>query len=406
MRCFVMGCLAVVFAAAPGWAAAGMPFVFDTVVVDPEAGIVPAVALADVEGDGDLDILAMANESIAWYENPGWARHLVAPALEGLNVCMALADLNGDSLPEIAAGADWQFENTKGGGALFVLVRGADVKAPWQSAKLLTEPSLHRIRWADSNGDGAPELFVAPLKGRDTTGPDFREAGVRLLQLQPPKDLLGAAWPMSVVTERYHIMHNLIPFRGANGRDQILTVSFEGVSLLAAGEDGAWDSRLLTPGCPQPWPRSGSSEVKVGSLGKDQPILATVEPWHGNIVAVYTPNTTGPLESATAWQRQVLDETFNQGHALGWADFDGDGRDELVAGHREPSPKTGRVGLKLYRFTDAIAGTLPWEEAFLDDGGMATEDLALGDINGDGAPDVVAVGRATHNIKLYLTMRP
>ena len=37
----------------------------------------------------------------------------------------------------------------------------------------------------------------------------------------------------------------------------------------------------------------------------------------------------------------------------------------------------------------------------LDDGGMATEDALAADMNGDGLPDVVAYGRATHNIRYY-----
>ena len=34
-------------------------------------------------------------------------------------------------------------------------------------------------------------------------------------------------------------------------------------------------------------------------------------------------------------------------------------------------------------------------------GGVAVEDLAVGDLNGDGKPDIVAVGRATKNVKIY-----
>jgi hypothetical protein len=37
----------------------------------------------------------------------------------------------------------------------------------------------------------------------------------------------------------------------------------------------------------------------------------------------------------------------------------------------------------------------------IDDGGMATEDLAIADLNGDKKPDIVASGRATRNVKIY-----
>ncbi|MEX2357691.1 MAG: VCBS repeat-containing protein, partial [Pirellulaceae bacterium] len=36
-----------------------------------------------------------------------------------------------------------------------------------------------------------------------------------------------------------------------------------------------------------------------------------------------------------------------------------------------------------------------------DAGGVAVEDLAVGDLDGDGKPEIVAVGRQTHNVKIY-----
>lgn len=386
-------------------AAAPAAITFDTVEINHDAGITPAVALSDIDGDKDLDLVAMSNDDISWYENPGWERHVIVGVLENLNVCMALQDLTGDGLPEITAGADWQFENTKSGGSLHVLVRGEDVRQPWQHAQILSEPNIHRIRWADVDADGKRELFVAPLKGRDSSGPDFKEHGVRLLQLTPPKDLLKDAWPAELVTQDYHVMHNLIPFRRQSGGDALIVASFEGLHLLSLAE-GKWSARNIATGNPQPWPRSGSSEVKVGRLAQDIPVIATIEPWHGNQVVVYTPDAPAPLEQVRVWQRHVLDDSFNQGHALGWADFDGDGREELAAGHREPSPKTQKVGLHLYRF-EAFrpGGNLNFERQPIDEGGMATEDLAIGDIDGDGDPDIFAGGRATHNLKVYLNQR-
>lgn len=384
--------------------AIGAAISFETVVINPDAGVVPAVALSDIDGDEDLDIVAMGNDDIAWYENPGWERHLISPTIDSLNVCMALADLTGDGLPEMAAGADWQFGNTSGGGSLHILVRGDDVRQPWQRSFLLNEPTIHRIRWADTDGNGKPELFVAPLKGRGTTDPDFREAGVRLLQLTPPQNPLDTPWPMAVVTQDYHVMHNLYPVEMVSGRDGIITASFEGLTLLRNSGAEGWSARRLTEGCPLPWPQSGSSEVKVGRLGDGIPVIATIEPWHGHIAVIYLPDVKGPLETATTWRRHELDDTFNQGHAVGWADFNGDGRDELVAGYREPSPESGRVGLMLFQFGPLEPGAEPtFEKQAIDDGGMATEDMAIGDLNGDGKPDILAAGRSTHNLKIYLT---
>ncbi|HIK93339.1 MAG TPA: VCBS repeat-containing protein, partial [Planctomycetes bacterium] len=43
-----------------------------------------------------------------------------------------------------------------------------------------------------------------------------------------------------------------------------------------------------------------------------------------------------------------------------------------------------------------------WAKYVVDTGGMATEDLIVEDLTGDGKPDIVAGGRATHNVKLYV----
>jgi hypothetical protein len=83
-----------------------------------------------------------------------------------------------------------------------------------------------------------------------------------------------------------------------------------------------------------------------------------------------------------------------EGHALGWADFDGDGADELAAGWRGgPSP-----GLAVYAL--AADGSVR-RKTVVDAGGMATEDLIVGDFDRDGRPDIVASGRSTRNVTIY-----
>ena len=92
--------------------------------------------------------------------------------------------------------------------------------------------------------------------------------------------------------------------------------------------------------------------------------------------------------------RAVIESGLTGGHAFGWADFDGDGSDELAVGWRD-APKPG-VAIYVVDREGALKSKM-----MIDDGGMATEDLVVADLNGDKRPDIVASGRATRNVKIY-----
>jgi hypothetical protein len=117
---------------------------------------------------------------------------------------------------------------------------------------------------------------------------------------------------------------------------------------------------------------------------------------HGNTLALYRPGADG---GGAMWQRQVLDETLVDGHALACGDLAGLGRDQIVAGWRAMNRPGVKVGIKLYTPTDATGSE--WKQSLLDDNTMACEDLMLADFNGDGRLDLVAAGRATKNLKVY-----
>jgi hypothetical protein len=340
-------------------AAAALAQEFRMQEIGKDLGVVYAVTTADVNGDKKPDIVIINNKQLLWFENPSWTKHVVAEKItKADNVTVAPLDIDNDGRMDFALGADWQATNTQSGGSLHWVAADGTVH------NIGSEPTLHRIRWMDVDGDRRRELVVVPLHGRGTAAPDWTKgAGARILVSRPP------TWSMEVADESLHIVHNFISV----GRE-IWTASAEGVHALRRGQDGTWSKRLIGEGKP--------GEIKLGRVnGKRH--LATVEPWHGNSIVLYE-------DGETPWKRTVIETGLNQAHALGWGDFDGDGSDELAVGWR------GKPwGLALYRGSS---------KTMIDDG-IAVEDLTVADLDGDKRPEIVAGGRATGNLRIYWTQK-
>jgi hypothetical protein len=359
---------------------------FEAEEIEKGLGVGYAVLPVDVNGDGRPDLVVVDQRRVLWYENPTWKRHTI---IEGQtapdNVCVAAFDIDGDGKIDLALGAGWQPFNTKSGGTLQWLRQPGTPDQPWTVHPIGEEPTLHRIRFTDM-GSGKPALLVGPLQGRGCTAKGNWTDGrpVRLLAYRIPKDPVRDRWMSEVIDESLHVLHNFYPFGPQGGRGcDILTASYEGVSLLTR-DGGRWSRRQIGSGN-QDNPRGsrGSSEVKRGKLRDGTPFVATIEPWHGHQVVVYTP----PEGGTGLWTRRVLDDRLRWGHAVWCADLDGDGDDELIVGVRDNlSNRPGeRYGVRVYK---SVRGRWErWERHLVDDGGVAVEDLAVADLDGDGRPD-------------------
>ena len=378
--------------------------------IDPHVGnVCYAVASADVDGDGKPDVVAVTEDSVVWYRNPTWAKATVIKnATEKDNVCLQAHDIDGDGRIDFALGAAWRPTDTKTGGTLQWLTRTGAEEGRWRVVPITSEPTLHRLRFGDVDGSGKKRLVIAPLHGRGMKAPALNEgAGTRVLVLTVPKDPFQADWPAEVACEDLHTTHNLqlVDFDG-DGKDEVLLASWEGVFLLKRDSSARWSKTKLGEGNQTAKPFKGASEIKVGKLANGGRYIATIEPWHGSQVVVYTPPHPS---SKKLWTRQVVDEPVQWGHAVWCADVDGDGDEEIIIGQRDKSPQTSRgvsgPGVYIYDPKPG-ADALKFERHAVDEGGVATEDLIAVDLNGDGRPDIVAGGRATHNVKIYWNEKP
>lgn len=361
--------------------------------IETELGIGYAVLCEDVDGDGDIDIVALNETQVAWWSNPNWEKRVILDGeTEPDNVSIAAHDITGDGKIDFAVGAAWRPSDTQGGGTLQWIGRRSDENAEWAVHPLGNEPTTHRMRWADTDGDGRRELIVAPLHGRGTSGPRHWEGkGIRLLAMTPASDPAGSAWKQEVVDDSFHIAHNFWVLNfDRDAADELLIASYEGVHLLDRNATGKWDRVKLGPGF-QGESIRGAGEIKLGKLASGRRYIATVEPWHANHIVIYDE----PAEPRGPWRRREVVRRLNGGHALWTGDLDGDGDEELAFGWRlKGSTPYDRPGVAVYDIRTGDVQIIDW-------GGMATEDLTIADLNNDGRPEIVAAGRATHNLKIY-----
>lgn len=372
---------------------------FRHLVVDDKVGIGYGLAIADVDGDKKPDILLVDKDLVAWYQNPDWQKHVIARKLTQLDhVCIAARDLDGDGKCEIAVGAGWNPSDTAGSGSLHYLVPPADRTQLWTPIALPHEPTEHRIRWLYGAGNER-WLVSAPLHGRGNKNSEG--VGVKIRAFERPSDP-SQPWRSVVIDDSLHVTHNLeiVGWDEQNPNEQLLVAGKEGLFHFAAGKNG-WEKRQLAGSGKSSKDFPGASEIRTGRLpapkdAKDTPgdrFLVSIEPFHGNSVVAYT----GP-----EWKRRVLDDSLNGGHALGCGDLLGKGSAQIVAGWRVKD-KAGKVGLRVFIPQNSSGET--WDRATLDDNTMACEDLQLHDLNGDGKLDVIAAGRDTHNLKIYINER-
>jgi hypothetical protein len=306
--------------------------------------------------------------------------------------------VDGDGKVEIAVGGQWNPRETSDeaeSGSVHILLRPEDPTQLWQAVQLPHEPTVHRMRWL-RQGKGAAALVVLPLHGRENNWAGTGKNGSKVLAYTAPREQANwgkaASWKTRVIADRLHKTHNF-----DIGDNSILVGGHEGI--LRTRVWGRPETALLiAPGQAGTEKFSGAGEVRFGPAytfrGRSLLHVAAIEPMHGNELVVY--RALNGRDGSDGWERSVVDDSLAQGHALACADLLGTGREQIVAGWRKPN-KNGKTGIALY-VADAAG---KWQRHVVDETNMATEDLRVADLDGDGRLDIVAAGRASKNLKIY-----
>jgi hypothetical protein len=363
---------------------------FEAQIIDDNVSIGYGLAIGDIDGDRKPDILLADKKQFVWYRNGDWKRFVMIDNLtESDNVCIAARDIDGDGRVEVAVGAQWnpsETSDTLRSGSVHYLIRPKDPMQMWKAVKLHHEPVIHRMRWVKTSRNKY-QLVVLPLHGRGNKGGEGK--GVKVFAYEMPPDP-RKPWRLRLLDESMHLTHNLDVVPDGT-RELVYIGGKEGVKVFTFSGD-KWVSPL-----PGAWLIRGQSFGEVRGGAKN--FVAGIQPMHGNELTVYTPAQKAKItfKDGIQWDRTLLTDDMKQGHALAADDLLGSGRLQIVAGWREPDAD-GKVGIRMYVQEDA---TQEWRAHWIDDNGMACEDLQVADLNDDGKPDIIAAGRDSRNLKVY-----
>jgi hypothetical protein len=251
---------------------------FERLVFDENAAGAHDILVADIDRDGRPDLVMMGDErtklnALCWYSIPAdpkqpWTRHFIAPPVHGAITPQGVADLDGDGDLDVLRADTW-FENQDGQGTQWVAHQNIPMgrKGPFGVCV--------RTAVADLDGDGRQEIIIADA--------DITDSKVVVLKNADGK---GGAWtktqlPQSFVYGSLHALA-VADFNG-DGRPDIVTNEQE--ELLPAGRQnprwilwenlggGSFAEHIILD------TRLGGHELQVGDVDRDGDIDICSKPW-------------------------------------------------------------------------------------------------------------------------------
>lgn len=366
----LLGLVLLVSAAWAGGPSEEIPFRLHTL----DLGRNEACAVADLNGDGRLDVISGEN----WFEGPQWKKHRFRSILFWNNYIDDFSDLpidvNGDGRMDIVS-VGWGsrtiawFENPGS---------GSDV---WKEHRIDSGQPVEFAFLVDLDNDGRNAELLPQFGGKESVTAWYEIEGKGA----------AAKWVKHTVSERAYGHGIGAGDLNGDGRADILTPQ-------------GW---LEAPANPRqtPWEfhPEFKSEESLGFLyvrDVNQDGLNDIVTSAAHSYGVFWLEQSRKPDGGRGWEKRLIDDAWSQAHAMTMADLTGDGRPELITGKRlyahnghDPGERES-LGLYWYEQVE-VSGKTEWVRHIIHYGGLVGGGMQIPvvDLDADGDLDIVVAGK-------------
>jgi len=380
-----------------------------------------AVAVADLNGDGKLDIVVAdwpycvqtcPNGSVSVLLGNGdgtfqTAATYLSGALGAGSV--AIGDVNGDGIPDLVV-ANWWEENSGSYYSVVGVLLGNGDGTFQPAVTYLPGPiGDDSVALADVNGDGKLDIVVANFYGESGT-----IASVEVMLGNGD----GTFQPAIAYSVGFYAAESLaVADVNGDGKLDIVVGSYcgdancdvGGVSVLLGNGDGTFQAPITySSGAP-----AAKSVVVADLNGDGKPDIAVTDACPvglysvcngSSLVSVLLGNGDGTFQPAVTYNSggyyylSYL-SAYAGANALAIADMNGDGNRDLVVANICQNSSTCSTGGVVSVLLGNGDGTFQAPVTYISDGFYA-DSLTVADVNGDGTPDIVAINQSNY-LSLY-----